>query len=51
MILKNKPSWGGAREGAGRPSTGRKKRGFYITNEEHKKLKEYLEKIRKESKP
>lgn len=38
--------WGGPREGAGRPSTGRKKRNFYITDEEHEKLTDYLKTIR-----
>lgn len=40
-------SWGGRREGAGRPATGRRKRNFYITDEEHQKLTEYLETLRK----
>jgi hypothetical protein len=40
-------SWGGRREGAGRPATGRKKRNFYITDEEYQKLMEYLETLRK----
>ncbi len=38
--------WGGRREGAGRPATGRKKRNFYITDEEYQKLMEYLETLR-----
>ncbi len=38
--------WGGTREGAGRPTTGRKKRNFYITDEEETKLKTYLEELR-----
>jgi hypothetical protein len=37
---------GGIRDGAGRPLTGRKKRQYYITDEEYQQLKEYLEKIR-----
>lgn len=40
--------WGGPRHGAGRPSTGRQKKNFYITDEEHEKLKEYLETLREE---
>jgi hypothetical protein len=40
-------TWGGPREGAGRPSTGRKRKQFYITDEEEVKLKEYLEELRK----
>lgn len=45
----NKPIWGGSRQGAGRPATGRKKYNFYITEAEHEKLSEYLKKIREES--
>jgi hypothetical protein len=41
-----KSSWGGAREGAGRKSTGRKKKTFYITDEEYKSLQKYLEELR-----
>jgi hypothetical protein len=37
---------GGPREGAGRPATGRKKQNFYITDDENKKLREYLEQLR-----
>ena len=44
-----KQSWGGKRPGAGRPSTGRKKRTLYITDEEYNKLKEYLQSLRSES--
>ena len=40
--------WGGAREGAGRPSTGRGKKTFYITDEENEKLREHLEELREE---
>jgi hypothetical protein len=39
--------WGGSREGAGRPSTGRKKVNFYITEDEETKLRTYLEELRK----
>lgn len=42
----NSPSWGGYREGSGRPSTGRKKRQLYITDEEYEKVKEYIEQLR-----
>lgn len=38
--------WGGRREGAGRPVTGRKKKTFYVTDEEYEKLKEYLQTLR-----
>lgn len=42
-------TWGGAREGAGRPATGRKRQSFYITDEENVLLREYLEKLREET--
>lgn len=38
--------WGGRREGAGRPATGRKKRTMYITDSEYRKLTEYLDSLR-----
>lgn len=38
--------WGGRREGAGRPSTGRKKQMFYVTDDENAKLREYLQTMR-----
>jgi hypothetical protein len=41
-----KATWGGSREGAGRPVTGRKKQTFYATDAEAAKLKEYLWKLR-----
>lgn len=41
--------WGGKRKGAGRPPTGRKRRTFYLTDEEHIAAKEFIEKIRKEA--
>lgn len=44
-ILKN--SWGGAREGAGRKPTGRKKKTFYVTDEEYESLQKYLKELRK----
>lgn len=42
-------TWGGSRKGAGRHSTGRKKIGFYITDEENKKLRKYLDKLRSDN--
>lgn len=42
-----KSSWGGAREGAGRKSTGRKKRNYYVTDEEDQKIRELIEQLRK----
>lgn len=44
---QNNPTWGGPREGAGRPSTGRKKHQYYVTDEENIKLRKYLEELRK----
>jgi hypothetical protein len=44
--INNMSEWGGPREGAGRPSTGRKAKPFYVTDEEYIKLKEYLEQLR-----
>lgn len=41
--------WGGHREGAGRPSTGRKKQMFYVTDEENEKLRNYLQSLRQPS--
>jgi hypothetical protein len=45
---------GGKREGAGRPSTGRKQRKYFLTDEEHEQVKQFIVKIRSdknESKP
>ena len=42
-------SWGGKREGSGRPSTGRKKHQLYITEEEYLKIKQLIEQLRKPS--
>lgn len=42
-------SWGGKREGSGRPSTGRSKKVLYITDDEHIKVKELIEQLRKPS--
>jgi hypothetical protein len=38
---------GGSRPGAGRPSTGRKRAYFYVTDEEKEKIKEFIKEIRK----
>ncbi len=48
MATKKKSSWGGRREGAGRPATGRKKRTIYVTDEEYNKLMECLKELRQE---
>ena len=39
-------TWGGYREGAGRKPTGRKRKYFYITDEEYEKMREFLESLR-----
>lgn len=39
-------TWGGARPGAGRSATGRRRQSFYITPVENEKLRKYLEKLR-----
>jgi len=39
-------SWGGRREGAGRKPTGRKKKIYYVTDDENAKLREYLQELR-----
>jgi hypothetical protein len=43
---QNKPIHGGYRPGAGRKPTGRKKQVLYITENEHAKIKELLNKMR-----
>lgn len=39
-------TWGGKREGAGRPPTGRKRRTLYLTEREFRSIKEVVEKMR-----
>lgn len=39
-------NWGGKREGAGRPSTGRKKYNIYVTPAEYELLRLYLTQLR-----
>ena len=39
--------WGGTRKGSGRPSTGRKRRYMYITDDEYIAVKELIEQLRK----
>ncbi|HEY0267652.1 MAG TPA: hypothetical protein VGC12_00295 [Methyloradius sp.] len=39
-------AWGGARKGAGRPSTGRKQCKFFLTEDEHDQVKEFVKKLR-----
>lgn len=45
---RNNPIWGGKREGAGRPSTGRKKRQIYVTDEEYEQVQALINKLREE---
>jgi hypothetical protein len=45
---QSNPIRGGKREGAGRPSTGRKKQNIYVTDEELIEIKKLIEKMRKE---
>ena len=40
-------NWGGQREGAGRPTTGRVKKNIYVTEEEFGKVKSFIEELRK----
>lgn len=46
ILSTSTATWGGPRPGAGRPSTGRKRQSFYITEEENEKLREYLKELR-----
>ena len=43
----DRQGWGGKREGAGRPATGRKKKMVYVTEEEFEAIKKLIEEIRK----
>ncbi|HZK23801.1 MAG TPA: hypothetical protein VFC74_00235 [Oscillospiraceae bacterium] len=43
---KQDAEWGGKREGAGRPSTGRKARSVYVTDKEHEAIKDLIKKMR-----
>jgi hypothetical protein len=47
---QNNPIHGGYREGSGRPSTGRKKHNFYITDEENEAIKKLIKTLRGEIK-
>ncbi|MBS3990113.1 MAG: hypothetical protein KGZ44_09230 [Dethiobacter sp.] len=48
MTNEEKKEWGGARPGAGRPATGRKKRNVYVTDAEFEAVKNLIEKLREE---
>jgi hypothetical protein len=43
-------TWGGRRKCAGRPATGRKRRQYYLDDEEDKQIKQYIVELRKPSK-
>lgn len=45
-IYTIKPAWGGKREGSGRPSTGRKKVNFYVTEEEADEIRKLINMLR-----
>jgi len=45
---RNNPIWGGKRKGAGRPSTGRKKHQYYVTDKEDAQIKQFIENLRQE---
>lgn len=49
MIKDNPRQWGGKRPNSGRPSTGRKRRYMYITDEEYLKVKQLIKQLRKPS--
>ena len=44
--METKNNRGGKREGAGRKPSGKKKRNYYVTNEEHEAIKKLIEQIR-----
>lgn len=46
LDCNKQPVWGGRRKGAGRPVTGRKRRQYYLTDEEDTKVKLYIAKLR-----
>jgi len=43
------PSRGGYRAGAGRKPTGRKKRNYWVTDQEHEEIKKLIERLREQS--
>ena len=45
---KKQTNWGGKREGAGRPGSGKRQYSFYITEEENVELRRYLKEMRRE---
>jgi hypothetical protein len=47
MDCMNNPTHGGKRLGSGRPSTGRKRSVYYVTDNEDAQIKEFVLKLRK----
>lgn len=45
-LIDSLPSRGGTRRGAGRPKTGRKRKWYFVTDEEHEAIKKYIEELR-----
>lgn len=41
-----KDNRGGKREGAGRKPSGKRKRNYYVTDQEHEEIKKLIEKLR-----
>jgi hypothetical protein len=39
---------GGKREGAGRKPSGKRKRNYYVTDQEHEQIKKLIEQLRKQ---
>ena len=46
MLGEMKEHRGGKREGAGRKPSGKKKRNYYVTDQEHEEIKKLIEKLR-----
>jgi hypothetical protein len=42
-----KDNRGGKREGAGRKPSGKRKRNYYVTDQEHEEIKKLIEQLRK----
>lgn len=45
-VEMNKDNRGGKREGAGRKPSGKKKRNYYVTDQEHEEIKKLIVKMR-----
>jgi hypothetical protein len=46
MTDGNKDPRGGKRDGSGRKSSGKRKRNYYVTEEEHEAIKKLIEQMR-----